>query len=221
MLQSWIGEPLQKRTLVAREVGPRWNRQGRRDLLIHEALNEADEVRIGHHVGDGFVTREIAEVGERRVAGVQKAQLHQLIRGPTSATSSAPASSKRGRPLLKRSSITHCVNGSVITGQASETPRRSAIAARSASVVAGTIRSTMVEGNAISSSTQRPRSGSRKRANWARTRPTVWPFSGRLSQHRTVKGATPLARRRRKASTRLPGALRARSGAARSVAMSG
>ncbi len=70
--------------------------------------------------------------------------------GATSVTNSAPAIDQSGRPCGNRSSITHWLNGSVTTGAASSIPRRAAIAARSRSVVAGVMRSTMVDGKATS-----------------------------------------------------------------------
>ena len=76
---------------------------------------------------------------------------------------------------------------------------------RSSSVVAGTMRSTIVEGQKTASANHRPRSGSRNSAIRRSTRRVVAPLLGRLSQLRTVKGATPAARRRRKASTIQPG----------------
>ena len=48
-------------------------------------------------------------------------------------------------------------------------------------------------------------------------RRTVSPLAGRLSQHSTVNGAPPAPRRRRKASTRNPGALTGLRGLARSI----
>jgi len=57
----------------------------------------------------------------------------------------APASSHAGRWPLNVSSMTHMENGSAGTGTASTIPAR-ATAARVASVVRGTIRSTIVSG---------------------------------------------------------------------------
>ena len=141
--------------------------------------------------------------------------------GRTSDTIVAPVRSHSGRPWGKRSSITHWVNGSAITGQASCMPSIAAIRARSASVVAGTIRSTMLSGQASSVCTQAPNSGSRRCAKRVRTRWVVRPLAGRLSQDSTVNGSVPAARRARRAAARKPGAVRGRSGSARSARIAG
>ena len=103
----------------------------------------------------------------------------------------------------------------------SEDAVAAAIRARSASVVAGTMRSTMVAGKAMCSATYLPRSGFRRVASRVTTFATVRPLAGRLSQHRTVKGGRPRALRARIASTRKPGAERGVSGWLRSWRMSG
>ncbi len=109
----------------------------------------------------------------------------------------APARSQAGRGAAKSSSITHWRNGSVITAPRSSMPSAAAIAARSAAVVAGVIRSTIVDGKRTLSSIQAsssPACGSRSAKS--RTSPaSTRPLSGRLSQHTTVIGA-PFARRR-------------------------
>ncbi len=107
----------------------------------------------------------------------------------------------------KSSSITHWVNGSVTTGQASVAPSAWSTRARSSSVVAGVMRSTMVEGKATSPATQAPSSASRSSAKRDSTRRATTPFAGRLSQVSTVKGGTPAACRRASASMTSPGAV--------------
>ena len=108
--------------------------------------------------------------------------------GFTSETICTPAAAKSGRPAEKRSSTIHCVNGSVTTGHVSIMPSAEETAARSASVVSGTIRSTIVEGKATSASIHLARSRDRNAANCVTIRSTVWPLAERLSQDRTVKG---------------------------------
>ena len=95
-------------------------------------------------------------------------------------------------------------------------PSAAATAARSASVVSGTIRSTIVEGKATSSAIHLPSSGDRKLANRCRILPTVTPLAGRLSQESTVKGARPKSLRRDSAATMNPAADRGASGFFRS-----
>ena len=141
--------------------------------------------------------------------------------GSTSATSCTPTASKAGRPAGKRSSITHWLKGSVMIGQASSRPVRSRTSWRSASVVAGTMRSTMVEGKATVSATWRPSPGSRSAAKRVTMRAVVRPLAGRLSQLITVNGGMPDARRLARASTMSPGALTGSCGWARSCTMSG
>ena len=86
--------------------------------------------------------------------------------GPTSSTMVTPNLSQSGRPAGKSSSTTHWRNGSVITGQASSTPSARETRARSASVVAGTMRSTMLDGTGdIVLDDAAPRPASRRPAN--------------------------------------------------------
>ena len=66
--------------------------------------------------------------------------------GATSATNCAPTRSQAGRPATKRSSIAHCLNGSCTTGAASCKPSAASLSAMSRPVVAGTMRSTIVDG---------------------------------------------------------------------------
>ena len=103
------------------------------------------------------------------------------------------AASQRGRPAAKRSSITHIVNSSAGTGQASSAPSASAAAARVASVGAGTMRSTIAFGNVTDSSSQASRPGSAPAAvrNWTTALRVVLPAESRLSQDSTVTGAPP------------------------------
>ena len=142
-------------------------------------------------------------------------------KGRTSATISTPCSSHRGRPSGKFSSTTHCMKGSAFTGQASCRPSAADIRSRSASVVAGTMRSTMVEGKATSRSMWSARCRSLASANWRTSRRTVSPLDGRLSQHSTVKGGVPVSRRRSSAAAMKPCTVRGRAGSARSAATSG
>ncbi len=75
-----------------------------------------------------------------------------------------------------------------MTGERSSLPVRAVRRAMSSGLVAGTMRSTMVEGKRPSASIQSARAGSRRRARSRVTARTTRPFSGRLSQQRTVKG---------------------------------
>ena len=74
----------------------------------------------------------------------------------------APARSHAGRPAAKSSSMTHCVNGSVTTAPSSRAPSASPIRARSSSVVAGVIRSTIVEGKVTLAAIQSPNPSHRR-----------------------------------------------------------
>ena len=137
--------------------------------------------------------------------------------GATSATMVAPAASQAGRPSGKRSSITHWVNGSVTTGQASSRPSAAATRARSASVVAGTMRSTMVSGQATSPRDEAPEVGDRAAARTASAAGAACaPLAGRLSQHSTVKARQPAGAAPASAAARNPSAERGASGWARS-----
>jgi hypothetical protein len=81
-------------------------------------------------------------------------------------------------------------------------PNRSSTLARSASVVAGVIRSTIEFGNGTSASIQPARAGSRSRANADTARRATSPLDWMLSQETTVSGPVPAERRRASASTR-------------------
>ena len=141
--------------------------------------------------------------------------------GATSATSSAPAASHAGRGATKRSSITQLLYGSATTGAASVTPRRRAASAMSSSVVAGTMRSTIVHGNAACCAIHSASAGSRFCAN-ASTRPSsVRPLCGRLSQHTTLSAPAPVALRTARPATTKPTAEHGASGCARSWTTSG
>ncbi len=96
-----------------------------------------------------------------------------------SATSIAPASSQRGRSPRNASSITHCVKGSPTTGARSGTPVSRSAIARSASVVAGTIRSTIVHGKSAPDVSHSSPTSSRSTS----------PLRGTLSQETTASGA--------------------------------
>ena len=95
-----------------------------------------------------LVPQQEAEVGERRVAAVQQAQLHRLERRDVGGELRARRPPRAAARPANRSSITHWAKGSATTGAASATPRRAAASATSAAVVAGTMRSTIVFGNA-------------------------------------------------------------------------
>ena len=126
----------------------------------------------------------------------------------TSSRISTPTVSKAGRPALNRSSITHWVKVSPIAGNASSMPLRAFSRSREAADTCGAIRSTMLLGKAVRPSIQLASSGSRPRAKETTAKRAVSPLWRRLSQDITVKGARPDSRRRRKASTMKPKAVR-------------
>ncbi len=75
---------LRKRTISCAqydaEVDARRRGERRRDLFRHLKLDEARENGIGRCLPDELVPREKPEIGERRMAAVQQAQLHRLER---------------------------------------------------------------------------------------------------------------------------------------------
>ena len=111
-------------------------------------LDEGPEGRLAASASATvLVARERAKVGERRMAAVEQPQLHALEGRDVGDEVGADPLPGRPRPPAKRSSITHCRNGSATTGAASSSAERARRArAMSASVVAGTMRSTMVAG---------------------------------------------------------------------------
>jgi hypothetical protein len=142
-------------------------------------------------------------------------------KGATSRTSVAPPLSQSGRPARNRSSITHWENGSVTTQASSRRPSRLATVSRSASVTAGTMRSTIALGQSISASIHAARPGSRNAANWRTTRRVAAPLSGRLSQLSRASPPAPAARRAASPATINPGAERGGPCPSRSARMSG
>ncbi|CAM5336407.1 hypothetical protein SFUMM280S_01947 [Streptomyces fumanus] len=124
--------------------------------------------------------------------------------GATSCTKRAPTRSSGGRSLQKSSSMTHWVNGSVITGQRSPTWKSSSTSSRSPGEVAGVMRSTMLPGKETRSWIHRASAGSRRPARVAVAARAAAALSGRLSQDSTVNGAWWARRRRSRASTITP-----------------
>jgi hypothetical protein len=105
--------------------------------------------------------------------------------------------------------MTHWRNASHTTGASSRRRSLAEIFSTSAGVVAGTIRSTIVQGKATSASIQ-PVSASSRSAAKARARSrSVVPLLGKLSQDRTVVGGAPACRRASSPATSAPIALRA------------
>jgi hypothetical protein len=88
---------------VSGEFDVGWRLERRDHFVGHQVFDKFRKLRIGRRLPDEIVSREITKVSERRVAAVQKAQLHRLSNGATSATSAAPASSQRGRAPANRS----------------------------------------------------------------------------------------------------------------------
>ena len=116
----------------------------------------------------------------------------------TEATISAPAFSQAGRPAMKRSSMTHWMKLSAITGAASAQPVAASTRAATSAGGRGVMRSTMSFGQVVFASTQ-ARNGasprrSKKSSSPARKRS---PLLRRLSQFSSVTG--PQARRLRSA----------------------
>ena len=75
-----VAEAGDERLAVRGEIGVGWHDERRCHLVLHQATHERDEVRLRGHLIDVFVAREKAEIRERRMAGVQQAQLHRLER---------------------------------------------------------------------------------------------------------------------------------------------
>ncbi len=105
--------------------------------------------------------------------------------GATSVVMIAPAAAQSGRPPGNRSSITHWWNGSATTGTLSAAPSAADARRMWAALVAGTIRSTMLDGNSTPAGIAAPAT-SRACSTMPRIRT---PLPCRLSQHRMVSGA--------------------------------
>ncbi len=179
--------------------------------------HEVGEIGISHAVGDGLAAGEIAEIAHRRVRAIEKPELHQLEWHNVGHEGGGPVRPSAGEPVLDHPVVVDFGDH----GQASSSPVAAAMRARSASVVAGTMRSTMVAGKATCSATWTPSGGSTSAARRATTLRTERPLDGRLSQHRTVKGGRPRSHRSRRAATRKPGAETGVARLARSCTMSG
>src|SRR4029450_7118562 len=123
----------------------------------------------------------------------------------TSATMVAPASSQRGRPAGNSPETTHSLKGSVGTGYASTYPQACCTNARSSSVVPGVIRSTIEVAKSTWELIQSPRVSSNSAAKSWTTVFVTAPFSGRLSQDRTVSADAPEVRRATNPATSLAG----------------
>ena len=128
----------------------------RRTAARCAAPPRAARARLAHagsadRLGDGRVAAEQPAVGEQRVPRVEQPELAALVRARCRRRSARRAASQAGRPAGKSPASTHSLKGSVTTGArvvpAGQRARRSS---RSASVVAGVIRSTIVETNETS-----------------------------------------------------------------------
>ncbi len=102
------------------------------------------------------------------------------------------------------------MKGSATTGQASCIPSAAAIRSRSASVVRGTMRSTMLHGKLHCLSIHSDSAAGPCRSAKASTRPrSTWPLDGRLSSDSKVTGPSPPAWRNASpctiSATALPG----------------
>ena len=79
VMQGGIGKALQQRCTVGRKVGALRHRQRRR-RVVHHLSGKRCKAMVGHGGSDGLMAGEIAEIGQRRVAGVEQPQLHVLER---------------------------------------------------------------------------------------------------------------------------------------------
>ena len=79
VMQGGIGKALQQRCAVGREIGAFRHRQRRRRVL-HHLSGKRCKANVGHGGSDGLMAGEIAEIGQRRVAGVEQPQFHVLER---------------------------------------------------------------------------------------------------------------------------------------------
>ena len=103
--------------------------------------------------------------------------------------------------------MTHCRNGSPTTAAGSRAPSASETLSTSSGAVAGTIRSTIVDGNVTRSSIKRVSSADRKAANLSIAAPSRAPLDGTLSQLISVSGGfrslpPPIERKREQAKER-------------------
>ena len=100
-------------------------------------------------------------------------------------------------------------------------PNTAATRSRSASVVAGVMRSTIELGKRTSRSTQSPSAASRSRANPTNARRATSPLPWMLSQDITVNGGRPRSRRRISASVTRPNTVDGTAPGARSARTAG
>ena len=144
-----------------------------------------------------------------------------ISQGVTSSTNSTPTCSSAGRPRGKLSSSTHWMKSSAKTGLSSMMPKSSRIMARSRSLVAGVMRSTMPFGKATFAAIQSAKAGSDRRAVSTTASRVTWPLCGMLSQHMTVKGGMPASRRAFRPATSIPNTVLGAKGLAPSAAIAG
>ncbi len=78
--QRRIAETLDQQRRVGVEIGTFRHRQRWRLLLHHQRKRRFAVCWIGHGVSDGFITAEIAQISEERVATVEHAQFHHFKR---------------------------------------------------------------------------------------------------------------------------------------------
>ena len=144
-------------------------------------------------------------------------------KGVTSSTSWTPTAPRSGRaPSTKSSSTTHWRKGSCITGERSRTPVSAARRSMSSGLVAGTMRSTMVEGKRALGLDPVGEAGVDQAGELQHDAAHDAAVLGQVvaAEH----GERARARRRgggRARATRKPGAERGASGCARSWTMSG
>jgi hypothetical protein len=119
-----VSEASEQRVLIAVQVDAGHGLQGWCAFFVHVAADEGGKRRILGGFVHQTVTEQVAEVAQCLVPGVEKSQVHQLVR-LTSPTIWTPACSYGGRPAGKWSSRTHCSNGSHTTGQPSVMPKAS------------------------------------------------------------------------------------------------
>ena len=193
---------------------------------VHHASARARSIRrVGH--APRRRSRSRRDSRDRRASNGEPLSIRSFMssKGSTSPTISAPTGSQAGRPVGK-AVLDHPLGEGLGDDRpgvlARPAPRRPR--AMSASVVAGTMRSTMVQGKATSPLDAAAEIVVEERGEARDDPPRDRRAVGRqvVAGHDTVKGTTPAARRRRSASTRRPGAVRRRgAGSARSACMSG
>ncbi len=186
MRQRGVAEAREQLRAVGGKIDSRRRGERRHDLLRHLPLDQRRELRIGRGLPDVVVSGKKAEIRKRGVAGVQKAQLHRLEGrdvGDELRAGVFPRRARRSEAVLDHPLPVRLGHDRrrVDRTPAVARPRRCP-----PSVVAGTMRSTIVDGNATCAAIHPASVGSRACANAATMPSTMRPLCGRLSQQTTV-----------------------------------